>query len=80
MIQVLLVDDVGLILQLEYLLRIYLGSIGSSAFDHLATIIRWFEQLDIFHFLVISGIVVYLALSVLPDLILAAPSLDSRVV
>ena len=79
MIQVLLVDYLVLLLQLEHLLCVHL-SVSSPSFDNLSTVIWRFKQLNIFHFLVISGVVLYLALIVLPYFILTAPSFNSWVV
>jgi len=79
MIQVLLVDYLVLLLQLEHLLCVHL-SVGSPSFDDLSTVIWRFKQLYIFHFLVISGIILYLALIVLPYFILTTPPFDCWVV
>ena len=80
MIQILLMDDLVLLLKLEHLLRIHLGCIVATCFCQLSAIVGRFEKFDIFHFLVISRIVLYLALIVMSYFILTTSPLYCSIV
>ena len=80
MIQILLMDDLVLLLQLEHFLRIHLGGVVATCFCQLTAIVWRFEKFDIFHFLVISRVVLYLALTVMSYFILTTSPLNSSIV